>query len=132
MSSSPGAGAGPAFAGAVPAWPAARCWPRPRSRPSPWEWARSGPVLARPPPGRPRAPDVAGHRAFWYSPGLVWQYARGGWARISIPAPNLSAVLHSKQGLARTALKIARNIRYGVPTRLEFLAQFSGLPSQWH
>ena len=82
-------------------------------------------------PLRRRAPDVAGHRAFWYSPGLVWQYARGGWARLSIPAPNLSAVLHSKHGLAGTALKIARNIRYGVPTRLEFLAQFSGLPSQW-
>ena len=80
-------------------------------------------------PLRRRAPDVAGHRAFWYSPGLVWQYARGGWARISIPAPNLSAVLHSKQDLARTALKIARNIRYGVPTRLMFPARFSGLPA---
>jgi hypothetical protein len=82
-------------------------------------------------PLRRRAPDVAGHRAFWYSPGLVWQYARGGWAVLSIPAPNLSAVLHSKQGLAGTALKIARNVRYGVPTRLMFLARFSGLPSQW-
>ena len=78
-----------------------------------------------------RAPDVAGHRAFWYSPGIVWQYARGGWARISIPAPNLSAVLHSKQGLAGQALKIARHVRYGVPTRLVFPARFSGLPGQW-
>jgi hypothetical protein len=78
-----------------------------------------------------RAPDVAGHRAFWYSPGLVWQYARGGWARLSIPAPNLSAVLHSKQGLAGQALKIARGVRYGVTTRLVFPARFSGLPSQW-
>ena len=78
-----------------------------------------------------RAPDVAGHRAFWGSPFLVWQYARGGWARMSIPAPNLSAVLHSKQGLAGTALKIASHARYDVPTRLVFPARFSGLPSQW-
>ena len=77
-----------------------------------------------------RAPDVAGHRAFWYSPGLVWQYAHGGWAWISIPAPNLSAVLHSKR-LKGQALKIARNVRYDVPTRLVFPARFSGLPSQW-
>jgi hypothetical protein len=49
---------------------------------------------------------------------------------LGIPAPNLSAVLHSKE-LAGQALKIARNVRYGVPTRLVFLAQFSGLPSQW-
>ena len=81
-------------------------------------------------PIRQRAPDVAGHRAFWFSPGLVWQYARGGWAVLGIPAPNLSAVLHSKE-LAGQALKIARNVRYGGPTRLVFLAQFSGLPSQW-
>ena len=81
-------------------------------------------------PIRQRAPDVAGHRAFWYSPGLVWQYARGGWAVLGIPAPNLSTVLHSKE-LAGQALKIARNVRYGVPTRFVFLAQFSRLPSHW-
>jgi hypothetical protein len=40
-------------------------------------------------------------------------------------------VLHSKQGLAGQALKIARHVRYGVPTRLVFPARFSGLPSQW-
>jgi hypothetical protein len=77
-----------------------------------------------------RAPDVAGHRAFWTSPGLAWQYARGGWARLTIPAPNLSAVLHSK-GLAGTALKIARHVRYDMTTRLVFPARFSGLPGQW-
>jgi hypothetical protein len=74
---------------------------------------------------------VAGHRAFWGSPFLVWQYARGGWARMSLPAPNLSAVLHSKQGLAGQALKIARSARYRVPTRLVFPARFSSLPRQW-
>jgi len=80
-----------------------------------------------------RAPDVAGHRAFWTGPGpgIAWQYARGGWARLSIPGPNLSAVLHSKEDLAGKALKIARHVRYHVTTRLVFPAQFSGLPSQW-
>jgi hypothetical protein len=78
-----------------------------------------------------RAPDVAGHRAFWAGIDLVWQYARGGWARLSIPAPNLSAVLHSKEDLAGKALKIASHVRYGVPTPLVFLARLSGLPSQW-
>jgi hypothetical protein len=78
-----------------------------------------------------RAPDVAGHRAFWYSPGIVWQYARDGWAVLGIPAPNLSAVLHSKQDLAGQALKIASHVRYGATTRLVFPARFSGLPSQW-
>jgi hypothetical protein len=82
-------------------------------------------------PIRQRAPDVAGRRAFWGSPFLVWQYARGGWAVISVPAPNLSAVLYSKQGLAGQALKIASHVRYGVPTPLVFPARFSGLPSQW-
>jgi hypothetical protein len=83
-----------------------------------------------------RAPEVAGNRAFFWTgpgpggPGIAWQYARGGWARLAIPAPNLSAVLHSKD-LAGEALKIARNVRYDVPTRLVFPARFSGLPSQW-
>jgi hypothetical protein len=80
-----------------------------------------------------RAPDVAGHRAFWTGPGpgIAWQYARGGWALMTIPAPNLSAVLRSKENLEKKALKIATHVRYGVTTRLVFPARFSGLPSQW-
>ena len=80
-----------------------------------------------------RAPDVAGHLAFWTGPGpgIAWQYARGGWARMTIPGPNISAVLHSKKHLAGTALKIARHVRYDVATRLVFPARFSGLPGQW-
>jgi len=78
-----------------------------------------------------RAPDVAGHRAFWTSPGLTWQYARGGWAQMTIPAPNLSAVLHNKDGLAGTALKIAAHVRYDATTRLIFAARLAGLPGQW-
>jgi hypothetical protein len=80
-----------------------------------------------------RAPDVAGHRAFWTGPGpgIAWQYARGGWARMTIPAPTLRAALRSKKDLAGKALKIARHVRYGVTTPLVFPARFSGLPSQW-
>ena len=77
-----------------------------------------------------RAPDIAGHRAFWTGPGIAWQYARGGWAWLSIPAANLSAVLHNKDLLHET-LKIAGHVRHDVTTRLVFPAQFSGLPSQW-
>jgi hypothetical protein len=77
-----------------------------------------------------RAPDVAGHRAFWSGPGIAWQYARGGWAWLSIPAPDLSAVLHNKD-LAAKALKIAGHVRYDATTPLLFPAQFRGLPSQW-
>jgi len=78
-----------------------------------------------------RAPDVAGHRAFWYDTGIVWQYARGGWAAMSIPGGSLSAALHGKQGFAGQALKIARHVRYGVTTRLLFPVRFSGLPGRW-
>lgn len=80
-----------------------------------------------------RAPDVAGHRAFWTgsAPGLVWQYARGGWVQMVIPTASLSDALHGKDHLAAKALKIARHVRYGVTTRLVFPARFSGLPSQW-
>ena len=88
------------------------------------------------------APDVAGHRAFWtafwiggapslaWVPSIAWQYARGGWAQLIIPAPNLRAVLHNKD-LAGEALKIAAHVRYDVPARLVFPARFSGVPSQW-
>jgi hypothetical protein len=79
-----------------------------------------------------QAPDVAGHRAFWTGPrpGIAWQYGHGGWAWLAIPAASLSALLHNKT-LEGQALKIAAHVRYGVPTRLAFPAQFSGLPSPW-
>jgi hypothetical protein len=77
-----------------------------------------------------RAPDVTGHRAFWTGPGIAWQYARGGWAWLSIPAANLGAVLHDKV-LMHNALKIASHVRYDATTQLRFPARLSGLPSQW-
>jgi hypothetical protein len=80
-----------------------------------------------------RAPEVAGHRAFWTgpAPGLAWQYARDGWARMTIPTDSLGDALHGKEHLAAKALKIARHARADVTTRLVFPARFSGLPSQW-
>ena len=66
-----------------------------------------------------------------HAPGIAWQYARGGWAQLTIPAPSLSALLHGKGDLAGKALKIASHVRHDVTTRLVFAAQFSGLPSQW-
>jgi hypothetical protein len=79
-----------------------------------------------------RAPRIAGHHAFWTgpAPGIVWEYARGGWARMTIPAANLSEVLHNKR-LEHMTLKMARNVRFDATTRLVFTAQFSGLPSRW-
>src|SRR6266699_2638478 len=68
-----------------------------------------------------RAPDVAGHRAFWTGAGIAWQYARGGWAWLSIPVPNFSALRHDKD-MQRKALKIARNVRYDATTPLMFPA----------
>jgi hypothetical protein len=84
-----------------------------------------------------RAPDVAGHPAFWVSPvpdgdpGLAWEYARGGWAELDVPSADPSAVLHGKGKLAREALKVASHVSYSATTRFAFAVQFSGLPGQW-
>jgi hypothetical protein len=80
-----------------------------------------------------RAPAVDGHRAFWAGTSLVWQYARGGWAALTWPgpAPGVRTPRQDTVRRQRLAIKIAGHVRYGVPTRLVFPAQFSGLPSQW-
>jgi hypothetical protein len=80
-----------------------------------------------------RAPGVAGHLAFWTgpAPGIAWQYARGGWAQMTIPTASLSDALRGKAHLAATALKIARHVRLGLRTPLAFAARFPGLPRQW-
>jgi hypothetical protein len=80
-----------------------------------------------------RAPAVRGHSAFWAGPGpnLVWQYARGGWAWLSIPLPTLSALRHNPV-TQRSAIKIAGHIRFGAATPpLVFPAQLTGLTSRW-
>jgi hypothetical protein len=76
-----------------------------------------------------RAPAVGGHRAFWAGASLVWQYARGGWAALSIPVLNLST--RPDKAKQREAIKIAEHVRFGAVTPLVFPAQLTGLPSQW-
>jgi hypothetical protein len=83
-------------------------------------WQLSGP-----------APAVGGHSAFWAGPNLVWQYARGGWAALSIPLPSFSALQHEPR-TQRVAIKIAGHLRFGAATPpLMFPAQLTGLTSQW-
>jgi hypothetical protein len=78
-----------------------------------------------------RAPAVAGHRAFWAGPSLVWQYARGGWAVLSIPVHNFRTLRHDTVTQGQ-AIKIAEHLRFGAATPpLVFPAQLTGLPSQW-
>ena len=81
------------------------------------------------------APAVRGHRAFWAGSDLVWQYARGGWAWLSLPYPYASPKLSTaakREAAKRDAVKIAGHVRYGAPTPpLVFPAQLTRLPSQW-
>jgi hypothetical protein len=79
-----------------------------------------------------RAPAIGGHRAFWGGAHLylVWQYARNGWAEMTLPF-----ILHNpaKQAAAqRDAVKIANQVRYGAATsQLLFPVQLTNLPSRW-
>ncbi len=61
------------------------------------------------------APAVAGRSAFWAGPNLIWQYARGGWADLSISVASFSA-LQQDTRLQAEALKIARHLRVGPAT----------------
>jgi hypothetical protein len=79
-----------------------------------------------------RAPAVGGHRAFWGGAHtyLVWQYARNGWAEMSLPF-----ILNNpakRAAAQRDAVKIASQIRYGAATPpLLFPVQLTNLPSRW-
>lgn len=80
------------------------------------------------------ATAVVGHRAFWANAGLVWQYARDGWATLTWPgsAPGARA---PRQVLVRTqheAIKIAGHVRFGAATTpLLFPTRITGLAAQW-
>jgi hypothetical protein len=88
-----------------------------------------------------RAPAVRGHRAWWAGSsrtwwadaGLVWQYARNGWAWLDLP--NMYRYRYSPQhieAVKRDAIKIASHVRYGAPTLpLVFAAQLTHLPASW-
>ncbi len=85
------------------------------------------------------APAVRGHgawwagssRTWWASAGLVWQYARNGWAWLFLP----NMYRYSPQqmeAVKRDAVKIAGHVRYGTPTLpLVFPAQLTHLPHNW-
>jgi hypothetical protein len=76
------------------------------------------------------APAVGGHRAFWARSGLVWQYARGGWAFLDGSVP--SNTLQHDPHLRHLAIRIATHLRIGAATpHLVFPAEFSRLNSQW-
>jgi hypothetical protein len=81
-----------------------------------------------------RAPAVDGHRAFWATAGLVWQYARDGWAALTWPG-SAPGVRTPRQVMIRTqheAIKIAGHVRYGAATTpLLFPARLTGLTPQW-
>jgi hypothetical protein len=75
------------------------------------------------------APRIDGFPAYWDYPSmLIFEYARGGWATLSLHGPN-----DQPDGPARAmALHIARALRFGAaiePTR--FPAQLVGLPGGW-
>lgn len=77
------------------------------------------------------APAVDGHSAFWAGTNLVWQYARGGWAWVSIPVSDFSALRHDTV-IQGQAIKIARHLRFGAATLpLVFPAQLTALTGQW-
>ncbi len=80
-----------------------------------------------------RAPAVDGHRAFWAGTGLVWQYARAGWAALTWPAsaPGVRTPRQDTVRRQRQAIKIAEHLRFGAATPLAFPAQLTGLTSQW-
>ena len=78
-----------------------------------------------------RAPAVGRHSAFWAGTALVWQYARGGWAWLTIPVSNFSALQQDKV-LQNEAIKIAEHLRFRTATPpLVFPAQLTGLTSRW-
>jgi hypothetical protein len=72
------------------------------------------------------APAVHGHRAYWAHGYLVWQYARHGWAWLSLPARAGSQQRHF-------AVEVADHVRYGLATvpLLTFPAQLTGVPPSW-
>jgi hypothetical protein len=79
------------------------------------------------------APAVDGHHAYWSGSFLIWQYAPGGWATLTVPFPNGSSKgPHRAPALVRRAVKIASNVRYGKTTPpLMWPLRLPGLPSKW-
>jgi hypothetical protein len=74
------------------------------------------------------APSVDGFPAYWDFPsGLIFEYARGGWATLTLYGP------HNQTDAARAmALHIARALRFAAPSRAtRFPAELAGLSAGW-
>jgi hypothetical protein len=80
------------------------------------------------------APAVSGHRAYWQAPGppagrghqgVIWQYARGGWA--------VFGVANAHRQPPATLLKIADGIRFGKQASqpVRFAVQLTAVPRSW-
>jgi len=81
-----------------------------------------------------RAPAVDGHRAFWAGAGLVWQYARDGWAALTwpAPAPGVRTPRQVTVTRQREAIKIAGHVRFGAATTpLLFPTRLTSLAPHW-
>jgi hypothetical protein len=66
-----------------------------------------------------RAPDIDGRTAYWGPGVLVFQYARGGWAKLTF---------RNRAG----ALRVAEHVSFGAATApLRFPAQLTGMPAGW-
>jgi hypothetical protein len=73
---------------------------------------------------------VAGHRAFWSTRELVWEYAPGGWAQLMGPVAEGQTLRHDP-ALRTTAFRIAANLHVGPDTpHLKFAERFPGLKGQ--
>jgi hypothetical protein len=74
---------------------------------------------------------VAGHRAFWSTRELVWEYAPGGWAQLMGPVAEGQTLRHDP-ALRTTAYRIAANLHVGSDTpHLIFAERFPGLKGHW-
>ena len=64
-----------------------------------------------------RAPDIDGHTAYWGPGVLIFQYAHGGWAKLTFRN-------------RADALRIAEHVSFGAATApLRFPAQLTGMPA---
>jgi hypothetical protein len=77
-----------------------------------------------------QAPSIDGFPAYWDDvPGiLIFEYARGGWATLTLYGTDGQA----DSTEAATAVHIAQTLRFGAPTGpVLFPAQVTGLPPGW-
>jgi len=76
-----------------------------------------------------KAPNVDGFPAYWDFPNtLIFEYARGGWATLSLHGPDGQV----GNAARATAVRIAQALRFGAPSGpVWFPARVTGLPPGW-